>query len=301
MAFMKTPTINTVNIVLIIMSCVAAHYFPYHLLILSYAILGPAHYLTQISWLHDRQYFVNSNLIMPLFVFLTVLLCVVINIEVSGVLLNLALLVALILVLPTDIRWHSIALVLGVAYIYDASITPSMTLFIALLLPTVLHVFVFTACFMWVGAIKSRQTSAYVALFALLICAATFLIPMTSVTQANLLGLAYFQPVVIYMQSLLPVSINETNLFGFLGFAYTYHYLNWFSKAEIIHWNKIPRRRFVAIIAVYTIAMGAYLYDYILGFQLLLSLSLLHVLLEFPLNMRTFATIASSLRLQSKA
>jgi len=30
---------------------------PFELLLLSYVILGPAHYFTEISWLHDRKYF----------------------------------------------------------------------------------------------------------------------------------------------------------------------------------------------------------------------------------------------------
>ena len=30
---------------------------PFELLLLSYVVLGPAHYVTEISWLHDRKYF----------------------------------------------------------------------------------------------------------------------------------------------------------------------------------------------------------------------------------------------------
>src|SRR6266480_4246173 len=30
---------------------------PFELLLLSYVVLGPAHYATEISWLHDRKYF----------------------------------------------------------------------------------------------------------------------------------------------------------------------------------------------------------------------------------------------------
>lgn len=34
-----------------------AYLLPFELLLLSYAVLGPAHYLTAISWLHDRKFF----------------------------------------------------------------------------------------------------------------------------------------------------------------------------------------------------------------------------------------------------
>ena len=34
---------------------------PFELLLLSYVVLGPAHYLTEISWLHDRKYFLPQR------------------------------------------------------------------------------------------------------------------------------------------------------------------------------------------------------------------------------------------------
>src|SRR5688500_6196038 len=37
--------------------CAAAHAFPAELLLLAYAVVGPVHYLTQLSWLWDRRFF----------------------------------------------------------------------------------------------------------------------------------------------------------------------------------------------------------------------------------------------------
>ena len=34
---------------------------PFELLLLSYVVLGPAHYFTEISWLHDRKYFLPPS------------------------------------------------------------------------------------------------------------------------------------------------------------------------------------------------------------------------------------------------
>ena len=34
---------------------------PFELLLLSYVVLGPAHYATEISWLHDRKYFLPQR------------------------------------------------------------------------------------------------------------------------------------------------------------------------------------------------------------------------------------------------
>jgi hypothetical protein len=60
--------------------------------------------------------------------------------------------------------------------------------------------------------------------------------------------------------------------------------LNWFIKAEVIRWADVPKLRLAAIAAMSAAATAFYFYDYVLGFALLLSLSLMHVLLEFPLN-----------------
>jgi hypothetical protein len=34
---------------------------PFHVFLAAYAILGPLHYLTEISWLHDRGYFTRRQ------------------------------------------------------------------------------------------------------------------------------------------------------------------------------------------------------------------------------------------------
>ena len=52
----------------------------------------------------------------------------------------------------------------------------------------------------------------------------------------------------------------------------------------MISWHKIPKPRLLGIAALSAAATGLYLYDYGLGLKLLFCLSLLHVVLEFPLN-----------------
>src|SRR5262245_1075832 len=44
-----------------LLSAAIAWVVPFELFVLSYAILGPLHYLTEISWLHDRGYFTPSR------------------------------------------------------------------------------------------------------------------------------------------------------------------------------------------------------------------------------------------------
>jgi len=82
---------------------------------------------------------------------------------------------------------------------------------------------------------------------------------------------------------------------GLLAFAYTYHYLNWFIKADVIRWADISRGRLALVAGGSAVSTGLYFYDYFLGFSLLLGLSLLHVILEFPLNsiaLRQLGTMA---------
>lgn len=73
-------------------------------------------------------------------------------------------------------------------------------------------------------------------------------------------------------------------LMRFIAFAYLYHYLNWFSKTEVIRWHKVPKLRFMAVIFLWIVASVFYAYDYSLGLSLLFFFSFSHVLLEFPLN-----------------
>jgi hypothetical protein len=297
--------IDSVNIACIALTCMLAHIFPYHLLIFSYTVLGPAHYLTQISWMHDRRYFANSSLLVPAMGVLAFLCILLIDhdpqsIEMPEALaLCVAVGLAIFWIMPEGhIFFRGLGATAGVSVCLLAAYSPNTALFISILLPTVLHVFVFTAAFMWVGATKSRKISAYAAVFILLACAATFLIPSANPeTAPNLVGLAFFKPVVLYMQKMLglPAAL-ETQLFGFLSFAYTYHYLNWFSKAEVIHWDRIPRKRMMSIVAIYVLALAVYAYDYTIGFLFITLLSVLHVLLEFPLDLRTFAAIIRGMR-----
>src|SRR5581483_4474599 len=46
--------LNALNLGLMLVSAAVAWVTPFEVLLLSYAVLGPLHYLTEISWLHDR-------------------------------------------------------------------------------------------------------------------------------------------------------------------------------------------------------------------------------------------------------
>ncbi len=286
--------IEAMNAGLIILVCLLAHLYPFHLLIFSYAILGPAHYLTQISWLHDRQYFAQSRYIAPALLVLTLALLAFGRTEASAALLVIALGLSAASVMTP--RKKTIAFILGLTFALAGLAVyffGTVGLFLVFLLPTVMHIYVFTGSFMAIGAMKKGRRSSFGVLGIFLIAGLSFLFPQDTPGLPDLSGLDFFIPIVDYMQRLVPKA-SVFGLFGFLAFAYTYHYLNWFSKAEIIRWTRIPPRRIQCIIGLYLFFELAYFIDYQFGFLLVLFVSLLHVVLEFPLNMRIFAALGAT-------
>jgi hypothetical protein len=82
----------------------------------------------------------------------------------------------------------------------------------------------------------------------------------------------------------------------FFAYAYTYHYLNWFSKTKIINWHKVPKKYLIASVGIWILAVALYFYNYKIGLMALFFLSVLHVFLEFPLNHLTFIGIFKELK-----
>src|ERR1700679_2631132 len=117
--------VDSLNTALIILTCAVAHALPYQLLIVSYAVLGPAHYLTQISWLHDRRYFTQSSWLLALLLGLISLAIVVLAVLFTGhrlpnlssaqvtnviaLLLSAALAISLIFVVPSRYLFRLVA------------------------------------------------------------------------------------------------------------------------------------------------------------------------------------------------
>ena len=59
----------------------------------------------------------------------------------------------------------------------------------------------------------------------------------------------------------------------FLGWAYSYHYLNWFSKTSIIKWHQVEKKRFVFSGVLWVVSLALYKVDYRLGFAAISVLS----------------------------
>jgi hypothetical protein len=166
---------------------------------------------------------------------------------------------------------------------------PSLAM-LGMLLPTLIHVSLFTLIFMTLGAFRSgsRLQAALIGVYLLAIGLILAFPPAASVVIP-----AFGEAARDYFGNLAPALgrvfgiphlILDGRLTGLLAFVYTYHYLNWFIKADVIRWTDIPPARLVLVAAISAASTGLYFYDYALGFSVLLALSLVHVVLEFPLN-----------------
>lgn len=317
--------VNYLNGGLIIFSCVAAFLWPFELFLVAYAVLGPLHYLTEISWLHDKDYFTRERGVKRYWLVLigATMLVVLYGITVSATqgravdpgweiaLFYLVFVTALAAALKLS-KQLQVLLLIGSVLLMLALGSWRYYAVVAFFLITIVHVFVFTAAFILFGAMKSRSVSALVTLGLFLVCALSFFVFVPGVG-----GYAVSEYVRSNYASFNALNAELIKLFGmgagtsakeiyesgtglavmrFIAFAYTYHYLNWFSKTSVIRWHESARRRVVLIAALWVGALLLYWRDYEMGMTLLYSLSILHVMLEFPLNHQSFAGIAKEAR-----
>ncbi|MBV8850773.1 MAG: hypothetical protein JOZ16_14450 [Methylobacteriaceae bacterium] len=261
---------------------------PFELLLLAYVVLGPAHYATEISWLHDRKYFLPQSYIAIGLALTAIVAAMIDNAAWFGFVMWAAFVICALL--STASVGQSIVLVIVALGATAALMQGSSIAVLGILLPTLIHVSLFTLVFMALGAVRSGDKFQW-CLVALYIAAIVGILVMPP-TAATLIpsfekaGHDYFANVAPALGRLfgIPNLQLDTRLTSLLAFVYTYHYLNWFIKAEIIHWNKMTTQRLALVAAASGVSTALYFYDYAFGFTLLLAFSLAHVVLEFPLN-----------------
>ncbi len=295
-----------------IFAAIVAMMLPFQLFLFVYAVLGPLHYLTEISWLHDKQYFTKGkyDAVWLLVVGIVLLLNIFrqsLDIEFPEMfdanLMLIALLSALIFVTVKTPLYKIGSIVI---LLFASQLSHNINLFLTVFVPTLIHVYIFTALFMLYGALKSKsRVGLWSVLFLIAVPFLLFYIfpehafyPPTESSKSayklfNAVNLVWFQTI---DKIPMPTTIDGWDAFifhspkgivlmRFIAFAYTYHYLNWFSKTKVIQWHKVPKGRFVLVIVLWVTSVALYMYNYKLGLQWLLFLSFMHVLLEFPLNM----------------
>lgn len=306
----EVDRINYLNILLMVASVLVAAYVPFETFLVAYAVMGPLHYLTEISWLHDRGYFIAGSRKWIGLVVAAVIaaLCSFVPNEltasIAGFTLGAAFVGAAGMVFARSGMSKFGMATLGVVVgLVAASWDPLFLLFTGFL-PTLIHVYIFTGLFILHGALKGRSVSGFLALLVFLaapyVCMFGISTPAWySPTMHVLEAVGPFDPLGWLTLDLFGLPLTKEHWLGFMrlmGFAYAYHYLNWFSKTRIINWHKISRPRLKMMAVVYISALGLYAYNYYWGFLALMTLSFAHVMLELPLNYRTIAGLIHEVR-----
>src|ERR1700677_2882324 len=154
----KDTGINVLNIGLMLLSCVAAFIMPFEVFLFAYAFMGPLHYLTEISWLHDRQYFTKGkydNIVLWIIGLLIALEFFAnkngwtwpFDSDFGNKIIFIALAGSLLMVFVKNVFYKVLGLlfVLLIAnVIFQPDSRDGFTFFISALLPTLVHVYVFT-------------------------------------------------------------------------------------------------------------------------------------------------------------
>ena len=402
----KDAQINYLNMGLMALSAVLAYFLPFETFLFAYAFLGPLHYLTEISWLHDRNYFSKGKYDFIVLLVIGVLLSYAAFAKDFGInvdfyesfveanlfdkLIVLALFSAILFALVENIFVKIVSILLLFVFISgwlaperaDANRASTTVFALTSLVPTLIHVYVFTGLFMLYGALKSRSKTGLLSIVTFILFPIILVFYAPVETKSNFIsdygkkayyadgeGFFYTNVSILdhfkltddplltnkqYLDSVInkksednqmavadraritdslknklnenfivqnsqseyylkpipvkyAIPINGKDyywntvffstigimLMRFIAFAYLYHYLNWFSKTEVIRWHKVPKIRFAAVIILWLLACGAYAYDYSIGLNFLFFLSFTHVLLEFPLNIVSIVGIGT--------
>ncbi len=312
--------IEVLNIVLILISLGLAFILPFELFLFSYAVLGPLHYLTEINWLNKKNFFLKDRKAMAVLLVITIVISLVSIFNLSqqkdiylkfishysrlftSILILTGFFYSMAMVLiATRKRIISALLVSFGISIFILKFIPYSFIIVGLFLPTIIHVYLFTLFFMWLGAIKNK--SIYGIFAIVLMCSVPLIIfffPGNKIyyCSSNEIEKIFletrFQYLIIQVNKLFKFSEHIHFSFNsiaiikiqiFLAFAYTYHYLNWFSKTSIIGWGKnISKKHFTYILFFWILSMIIYYYNYRIGMTALFFFSMFHVIAEFPLN-----------------
>jgi hypothetical protein len=293
--------INCYNILAMLASACLAVVIPFELVLLSYAILGPAHYLTEISWLNERKFFTLKK-----YDYLAVVAVAIIAFLLRlpyGYAIFYAFGLSFILLVTGRMLYRVLAFCLLIVAGYFILGNNLLQTIFGLYVPTLIHVYFFTGAFMLFGSLKDKIVSGYISFFVFLACPVLLCVLFTHWHNStanwaihNYGDFGRINTITLKNNKLdifnNPVSIILTRL---IAFAYTYHYINWFSKTRIINWHQISMARALFIGVIWIASVALYFYNYRLGIKWLFLLSLTHVILEFPLNHRSFMGIGREL------
>jgi hypothetical protein len=305
------------DLVALLVSGVLAAAAPLQVFLLAYALLGPFHYLTEIAWLRKKQFYFREGLISSRsYLLIAVGMAVLAPLEYI-VKRDLGFWIIASLLLLSLTVWVRNVYALGalaVVVVAMKFVLRPWIFFIAILIPTLIHVYFFTWTFMLSGALRDKRATLtkWINPVLLVLIPVALMCMRLQYTAPGGLWLrgeaASFGPLHAYFANDLhhtltlgatllqdPVVAVVMRVFAFI---YLFHYLNWFAKTELLQWHRISPREWTGIGLLYLATIAIYLRSFRAGFIVAAFLSMLHVLLEFPLNWHTLRFV--SLRLHGK-
>ena len=295
----------------LVVSGVAAAVAPLQVFLLAYVLLGPFHYLTEIAWLKQKKFYFGDGLVSPrTYAWAAGGLALVgaadfvakrgLSFWVVGALLLLSF--------SVWIRNVYVLAVIAVAGVVAKELSPAVVVLVAVIVPTVVHVFFFTWIFMMSGALRSkslgwaRWVNPVLTLaipLALVFATVHYRTPGAFWVRSEA---SSFGPFHQYLAGLLHHTMRldasvlsdpvVAALLRLSAFAYLFHYLNWFAKVDLLQWHKLPWRSWAVLTALYAASLGVYGFGFATGILVANFLSLLHVLLEFPLDWQALRFVA---------
>ena len=324
-----TEKVDLLNIGLMIIAAVLAIKLPFSVFLFAYAVLGPLHYLTEISWLRQRDYFLGKR---KDFTWLIVFASLV---SLQSILMefpefkNAPWVVENINGLVSTIIFCGFVFTIGLVF-FSKTVHKLILLIVAIavgmliqqkfayifvfgvLFTTLIHVSLFTFTFIFQGAVRNKSVFGFVSMAVYLLCVAAILkMPINpknymisqyvfdSYLASNFQYLNLMIADVLHLHhpnSEYPLlSVGSIRIQAFIAFSYIYHYLNWFSKVNVVKWNQVPARTRTITVITWIVSVIIYAIDFRIGLLTLLTLSLAHVFLEFPLNIRSFQYLLKSI------
>ncbi len=291
---------------MLLISFIAACALPFDVFLFSYAVLGPLHYLTELQWLKKKNFFLQKSDV-GVFIFFAVLIAAILFLPFlkiylfradifSGVILSIFFIFCSYLLFVLKNRTSKIflavlILLVGLLYFFK----PSLIILLGLFIPTLIHVYVFTAFFMISGYFKSFDSFGLINIVLLLsVPFVIYFLPVenfvfSGINAEKIFNSTGFKIINDQLGYFFGKNISKTNIVLkaqiFIAFAYTYHYLNWFAKTSVIGWAKsLELKKMILVLGIWILSIALYLYNYQTGLTVLFVLSMMHVLAEFPLN-----------------
>lgn len=301
------------NFLALVLSAVAASLAPLQVFIFVYAFVGPLHYLTEIAWLKKKDFYFGGGVVSErVYVAIAAVLCAAVSVDyylhrgITGYAIGLLMVLSLGAIVKNPYVLVS-ALVAGFVARFFVH---GLVIFVAAILPTIVHVYLFTMLFMVSGLVREKRRSvlAWGNPFLLLGLPVVLLMARWSYPAPGSYWInaeAGFSALHGYLVRLVGHNLHPdasiladpaaAGVLRFLAFIYLFHYLNWFAKTELLQWHRVSRRSWAWIATLYSVSVGCYLWNFVVGFYIVNFLSMLHVFLEFPLNWHTGRFLTASI------